>query len=120
MPPPEAEDGKPRRRGGGYIKGVTIPSLRGNPVILVEGTEWVAADPTKEGGGFFVNPLVGIKPGDVLLVEYSSGVKSLVKVNRMIGTVKQKQARVAPKKTREINIFDQVETVPIEDDEDDY
>lgn len=104
----------PIKKGAGKIVKLILPSLRSAPRELLEGYDWISADPSREGGSLFLNPVVGLKAGDVVLAEYLNGTRNRITITNLIGTVAQKQARMVPKEAPKPSVYDQV----LFDDED--
>lgn len=98
----------PIRKNAGPVVQLLVPRLYGDPRVLSQGTEWVASDPTREGGSIFLNPSVGLRPGDVVLVEHKKGTRSRVTLTKSLGTVAQKQARLTPKVEEQSSVYEEL------------
>jgi len=105
----------PIRKNAGPVVKLLVPRMYGDPYPLTEGEQWVAADPTREGGSIFLNPAASLRPGDIVLVEHKNGSRSRVTLTKSLGTVAQKQARLAPKTEAEPSVY---EGLTLFDDED--
>lgn len=91
---------------GGVLKGLTrVVSVRSR-VTLERFHEWVPSDPARSGGSIFINPTVRLFPAEVLLVHWSNGPDTSVKVPVHFATVTQRVARQQLKRPPEVTVFD--------------
>lgn len=80
----------------GHVVGLSRPTAYvDNSLELYK--DWMPSEPTRAGGSIFLNPDLGLRPGDYLNVKHSSGKMTGITIPHNFATVRQKQAQVATK-----------------------
>lgn len=82
---------------GRFMVGLTRV-VRGRKVPLTLLSEWLPNDPARPGGPVYLNPELGIKPAETLLVSWSNGPDTPLQIPVHFGTMSQKVARQTRKK----------------------
>lgn len=91
---------------------IAITDLRTGRILDCMG-DWAPGNPGRPGGNFFVNPLLGLRIGDTLLITYANGKGARFVIPRIFATVQQKISQAAAKPKEPKTIFDHM----MEDDE---
>jgi hypothetical protein len=83
----------------------TITDLRTGVALRVM-ADWVPANVGRVSGNFFVNPNLGLRIGDTLLIRYDNGKTARATIPRTFATVPQKIAKAAEKPHEPRTVFD--------------
>jgi len=83
----------------------TMVDTRAGRVLLVM-VDWVPANIGRVSGNFFVNPSLGLRIGDTILIQYANGKTARATIPRTFATVPQKIAKAAEKPHEPRTVFD--------------
>ncbi len=102
----------------GRLKGIGRPHGQGEMTDLVCFQDWVMADPAQPGGAVFLNPLLNLQLGDLLLAIYERG-RARIPITREFLSTSEKKARAAapPPEAPRISIYDRLRRNEFADDE---
>ena len=91
----------PEKPRWGKVK--QICRITGSQLVpLTPVADWVLAEPLRCGGALFLNPALGLKPGDILQVQYDKPGQAVnVNLSPTFGTIERRKAQaVTPKVKR--------------------
>ena len=78
-------------------KGVRIKTIsrivNHAPLPITRATDWVPSDPTRPGGALFLNPSLGLKTAETLLIEWEAGMSTSIRIPSGFATMFAKVAR---------------------------
>jgi hypothetical protein len=82
----------------GPVTQLVMPGIgRPEPTQLALYRDWLPSEPARAGGSIFLNPALGLQPGDYLLATHRNGRGSRLVIPAHFATVRQKQTRAAAK-----------------------
>ena len=90
---------------------MVVPAILRRPEIILEPwVDWIQSDIFREGGSFFVNPSLKLRPGVLILATHQKGHSVRITVPQTIGTVARRQAAVnsAAQPKAEFNRFSRI------------
>jgi hypothetical protein len=77
-------------------------------VPLTMYVDWVPSDPARPGGPVFLNPALGVRPAETLLISWQNGSSTSLHIPVHFGTVGQRIERAARKKPPEVTVYDRL------------
>jgi hypothetical protein len=98
-------------RSWGNLTQVVIPGR--DPLQVL--TDWAPGNPGRQGGSIFLNPALGLRLGDTINLQYSSGRAARVTIKGSFATVEQRVERLNAKPKEPKTAFDHL---MMDDDED--
>lgn len=70
-----------------------VLTRKGKTSSLRPYVDWVPSDQSRPGGSIFVNPLLGLQLGEVLVAVHANGTRVRIPITREFGTMKKRKQR---------------------------
>lgn len=90
-----------------------ILTRKGRSLNLRPYVDWVPSDQSRAGGSIFVNPLLGLKLGEVLVAVHTNGTRVRIPITQEFGTMTNRKRRqgAVPERRDLVDYLDGVDFV---------